>query len=276
MRNFEGKWRVQPFTQATLEEAGGRQPQHLWPRWLPALLDNVSLRAPLAARVAACNYLARVACQASTSSACSRVHPRCPCLGSLRRRAIRLGLKMKDLRCARAAFGEGRSAAASLVTLEQSVLPGFVPPKPLDRLVKGAGAAMQPRHTLACALLAALPLPIQGPCRHRSPLLAESRLIPFPPATKMQGRRDLCSVTEGVRPTTAWLAWQASRPSRYGRSWRTCAARWPTSGLVRAPWRRSGRDAAPDLPGLPLFMELSAGVTVAQAARRCGYRQIVR
>jgi hypothetical protein len=49
MKNFEGKWRVQPFTQATLEEAGGRQPQHPWPRWLPAVLDNVSLRAPLAA-----------------------------------------------------------------------------------------------------------------------------------------------------------------------------------------------------------------------------------
>lgn len=31
---------------------------------------------------------------------------------------------------------------ASLVTLEQSILPGFIPPKPLDRFIKGAGWAL--------------------------------------------------------------------------------------------------------------------------------------
>ena len=33
--------------------------------------------------------------------------------------------------------GKKTTASASLVTLEQSILPGFIPPKPLDRLIKG-------------------------------------------------------------------------------------------------------------------------------------------
>ena len=33
--------------------------------------------------------------------------------------------------------GKQDTASASLVTLEQSILPGFTPPKPLDRLIKG-------------------------------------------------------------------------------------------------------------------------------------------
>ena len=36
-----------------------------------------------------------------------------------------------------AAGSKQSSASASLVTLEQSILPGFIPPKPLDRLIKG-------------------------------------------------------------------------------------------------------------------------------------------
>ena len=43
MRNFEGKWRVQPFTQATLAEV---QPALSRPRWLPAAFDNLHFRAP--------------------------------------------------------------------------------------------------------------------------------------------------------------------------------------------------------------------------------------
>ena len=35
------------------------------------------------------------------------------------------------------AAGKQNTASASLVTLEQSILPGFIPPKPLDRLIKG-------------------------------------------------------------------------------------------------------------------------------------------
>lgn len=44
MKNFEGKWRVQPFTQATLDEVSGRQPVHVRPHWLPAAFDNLPLR----------------------------------------------------------------------------------------------------------------------------------------------------------------------------------------------------------------------------------------
>lgn len=42
--------------------------------------------------------------------------------------------------------GKRTTASASLVTLEQSILPGFIPPKPLGRLIKGkwlsAGACL--------------------------------------------------------------------------------------------------------------------------------------
>ncbi|KAK9834910.1 hypothetical protein WJX81_007994 [Elliptochloris bilobata] len=80
MKNFEGKWRVQPFTQATPNEVSGRQPAPARPSWLPAAFDNLHLP------------------------------------------------------------GKRESASASLVTLEQSILPGFIPPKPLDRLIKGIAA----------------------------------------------------------------------------------------------------------------------------------------
>ena len=41
-----------------------------------------------------------------------------------------------------AAYAKKDDATASLVTLEQSILPGFIPPKPLDRFIKGAGLAL--------------------------------------------------------------------------------------------------------------------------------------
>ena len=49
MKNFEGKWRVQPFTQATLDQAGGQHQAQSRPRWLPAAFDNLHFRAPLQA-----------------------------------------------------------------------------------------------------------------------------------------------------------------------------------------------------------------------------------
>ena len=47
MKNFEGKWRVQPFTQATLDEVSGQHPAQSRPRWLPAAFDNLHFCAPL-------------------------------------------------------------------------------------------------------------------------------------------------------------------------------------------------------------------------------------
>ena len=46
MKNFEGKWRVQPFTQATLGEVSGQHAAQARPRWLPAAFDNLHFRAP--------------------------------------------------------------------------------------------------------------------------------------------------------------------------------------------------------------------------------------
>ena len=46
MKNFEGKWRVQPFTQPTLGEVSGQHLAHSRPRWLPAAFDNLHFRAP--------------------------------------------------------------------------------------------------------------------------------------------------------------------------------------------------------------------------------------
>lgn len=40
------------------------------------------------------------------------------------------------------AYAKKEDATASLVTLEQSILPGFIPPKPLDRFIKGAGRGL--------------------------------------------------------------------------------------------------------------------------------------
>ena len=53
MKNFEGKWRVQPFTQATLGEVSGQHKAQSRPRWLPAAFENLHFRAPL--RAAGCH-----------------------------------------------------------------------------------------------------------------------------------------------------------------------------------------------------------------------------
>ena len=54
MKNFEGKWRVQPFTQATLGEVSGQHMAQSRPRWLPAAFDNLHFRAPF--RVVGCYF----------------------------------------------------------------------------------------------------------------------------------------------------------------------------------------------------------------------------
>jgi len=167
---------------------------------------------------------------------------------SLYRRARRQGVATKHLRCVRAAFSEGRSAAASLVTLEQSVLPGFVPPKPLDRLVKGAGAAV-----------AAPRAPWHARCRQCRLLFAHLG----------QGRRGLCKRHKDwgqpQRGCAAGIAAKQIRKImedlrgevaniRAGARRRRGAAR-----LVALSLLCSGHDAAFDLPGCRPGLPLSWG-----------------
>ena len=120
MKNFEGKWRVQPFTQATLGELSGQHQAHPWPRWLPAALDNLHFRAPLRA-VGGIRVWWPLGFVSSSLHCCSDEHTT---------------LLWPEIYMCIAA-GKQNTASASLVTLEQSILPGLIPPKPLDRLIKG-------------------------------------------------------------------------------------------------------------------------------------------